>query len=66
MADAIAALYERDLDAVGKTARERVLRRFTWSRAFQAQMMVYASLVGVGRLATHEQQAHELPDGGNF
>ena len=66
MADAIAALYERDLDAIGKTARERVLRRFTWQRAFQAQMMVYASLVGVGRLGTLEQQARELPDGGNF
>lgn len=66
MADAIAALYERDLDAIGKTAREHVLRRFTWHRAFQAQMMVYASLVGIGRLATLEQQARELPDSGNF
>ena len=64
MADAIAALYERDIDAIGRTARERVLRRFTWQKAFQAQMMVYASLVGVGRGATLERR--ELPDGGNF
>jgi alpha-1,6-mannosyltransferase len=64
MADAVAALYERDIEAVGRTARERVLRRFTWNRAFQAQMMAYASLVGAGRLTAAEQQiAQELSDG---
>src|SRR5581483_7628173 len=46
MADAIAALYERDLDAVGAIGRERVLRKFTWSKAFQAQTLAYASLLG--------------------
>ena len=56
MAEAIAALYERDLEAIGATARERVLRRFTWSKAFQAQMTAYASLVGARRLALPEQQ----------
>jgi alpha-1,6-mannosyltransferase len=66
LADAIATLYERDLDAIGRTARERVLRRFTWQKSFQAQMMAYASLVGLGRLNSQEQQAIELPDGGNF
>jgi alpha-1,6-mannosyltransferase len=44
MADAIAALYERDLEAVGATARARVLQRFTWHKAFQAQTTAYASL----------------------
>lgn len=49
MAEAIAALYERDLEALGMTARERVLRKYTWSKAFQAQTLAYASLVnGVG------------------
>jgi alpha-1,6-mannosyltransferase len=69
MAEAIAALYERDLDAVGNTARERVLRRFTWDKSFQAQMTAYASLVGIGRLSAQEEQSielAELPDGGNF
>jgi len=60
MAEAIAALYERDLDAVGATARARVLRRFTWNKAFQAQMTAYASLVGVRRLTVPEQQIIEL------
>jgi alpha-1,6-mannosyltransferase len=50
MADCIAALYERDLDAIGATARQRVLRRFTWQKAFQAQTTAYASLVGGRRL----------------
>jgi len=50
MADAIAGLYDRDLDAIGATARLRVLRRFTWQKSFQAQTTAYASLVGGRRL----------------
>jgi hypothetical protein len=49
MADAIAALYERDLDTLGKAGRERILRQFTWNRAFHAQLIAYASLVGAQR-----------------
>src|ERR1700683_116132 len=49
MADAVTALYERDLDAVGAAARARVLRHFTWHRAFHTQMAAYASLLGVRR-----------------
>ena len=56
MAAAIAALYERDLDAIGATARERVLRRFTWQKAFQAQTTAYASLVGGRRLPVPEEE----------
>jgi alpha-1,6-mannosyltransferase len=49
MADAIAALYERDLDTLGAAGRERILRQFTWNRAFHAQLIAYASLVGAHR-----------------
>ncbi len=49
MAEAIASLFERDVDAVGATARSRVLRQFTWHKAFQAQTAAYASLAGVRR-----------------
>jgi alpha-1,6-mannosyltransferase len=49
MAAAIASLYERDLDAVGATARARVLRQFTWKRAFHTQFAAYASLLGARR-----------------
>ena len=49
MAEAIAALYERDLDAVGAVARARVLRQFTWHRVFHTQLAAYASLAGAHR-----------------
>ena len=50
MAAAIAALYERDLEAVGALARARVLRHYTWSRAFHTQLATYASLLGTQRV----------------
>jgi alpha-1,6-mannosyltransferase len=60
MAEAIASLYERDLDAVGAAARKRVLRHFTWSRAFHNQLATYASLVGAQRLPVTDTPALEL------
>jgi alpha-1,6-mannosyltransferase len=60
MAEAIAALYERDIDAIGATARARVLRHFTWNKAFQAQTAAYASLVGVRRVTVPRRQVIEL------
>jgi alpha-1,6-mannosyltransferase len=49
MAEAINALFDRDVDALGAAARARVLRQFTWNNAFQAQTAVYASLAGARR-----------------
>jgi alpha-1,6-mannosyltransferase len=46
MAEAIAGLYERDIEAVGAAARERVMQRFTWAQSFQAQMNAYMNLAG--------------------
>jgi hypothetical protein len=60
MAAAIASLYERDLDAVGAAARARVLRHFTWSRAFHAQLGAYASLLGAQRLPVTDTPILEL------
>ena len=60
MADCIAALYERDLEAIGAIARQRVLRRFTWQKAFQTQTTAYASLVGGRRLPVPEEDMMEL------
>jgi alpha-1,6-mannosyltransferase len=45
MAAAIAELYERDIAALGANARARVERKFTWDRAFQAQMATYRALL---------------------
>jgi alpha-1,6-mannosyltransferase len=49
LAEAIMALYERDLEDLGAAARARVQRRYTWDRAFQAQTAVYARLLGLRR-----------------
>ncbi len=50
MAETIAALYDRDIEAVGAAARARVLKQFTWSPRFTAEMNAYASLVGARRV----------------
>src|SRR5262249_39340837 len=36
MAQAVHALYDRDIEAIGAAARARVLRLFTWNQAFCA------------------------------
>lgn len=60
MAEAIAALYERDLNAVGASARARVLKQFTWTQAFQAQIATYATLAPAARVRTPARQVIEL------
>jgi alpha-1,6-mannosyltransferase len=50
MAEAIAALYERDIEAVGAAARVRVLKQFTWTQAFTAQVNAYANLARARRI----------------
>src|SRR5579863_2342711 len=60
MAEAIEALYERDIEAVGAAARARVLRQFTWTRAFHGQLATYVSLVGSRRLPLPEGDILEL------
>ena len=59
MAEAVAALYERDIEALGAAARARVLRRFTWSRAFQRQMATYHALLGRARVGVPAGEAVE-------
>jgi len=44
MAQAIRRLYERGLEALGASARARVLQRFTWSQVLQLQLASYAGL----------------------
>ena len=60
MAEAIASLYERDLETIGAAARARVLRHFTWGRAFHSQLAAYASLVGAQRLPVPGAEILEL------
>jgi alpha-1,6-mannosyltransferase len=59
MAEAIAALYERDIEALGASARARVLRKFTWDRAFQAQMATYNALLARGSVTVPGREVAE-------
>jgi len=52
LAAAIAALYERDLDALGLAARQHVVRNFSWNRALQSLMACYQAAVSARRLPT--------------
>jgi alpha-1,6-mannosyltransferase len=45
IAEAVRALYEGDIELLGKQARERVERRYTWETTLTKQMARYAYLV---------------------
>lgn len=49
MAEAIDSLYQCDRHALGSAGRAKVLRQFTWERAFQSQLAAYAALAGGAR-----------------
>lgn len=46
MAEAIRAMFEKDLEAMGAVARERAVSRFTWCNTFERLTSVYAELSG--------------------
>jgi alpha-1,6-mannosyltransferase len=50
LASAIAALYDRDLDALGAAAREHVVRNYSWTRALQGLMARYQAAVSARSL----------------
>jgi alpha-1,6-mannosyltransferase len=60
MADAVAALYDRNIEEMGAAARSRVLQRFTWDQAFHAQTNAYAALVGARRPVLPAREVIEL------
>jgi len=44
LAESVRALYEEDIDQLGKRARERVERRYSWKRTLTQQLTRYAQL----------------------
>lgn len=60
LAEAVVALYERDLEALGAAARAHVMKNFTWERAFQGQIAAYASLVGARPVPLSDEEALEV------
>jgi len=45
LADAVCALYEGGIEQLGKQARERVERRYSWERTLTQQLARYAHLI---------------------
>ena len=45
-AQAIEALFERDIEAIGQAARVRTVERFAWNRVFEDLCMVYGETSG--------------------
>jgi alpha-1,6-mannosyltransferase len=45
-AEAVEALFARDLDAIGQAARVKTVERFSWNRVFEDLCMVYAEVSG--------------------
>lgn len=45
-AQAIEALFARDIEAIGRAAREKAVSRFAWNRVFEDLCMVYGELTG--------------------
>jgi alpha-1,6-mannosyltransferase len=45
-ADAVEALFARDIEAIGRAARVRVVERFAWNRVFEDLCIVYGDLSG--------------------
>ena len=52
LAEAICALYEGDLEQLGRQARERVLQRYSWQRTLTQQMARYAHLIRHNEIST--------------
>ena len=52
LAEAIAALYDRDLAAMGAAARAHVVRNYSWTRALQGLMARYQAAVSARHLPT--------------
>ncbi len=63
MAEAIAALYERNLDALGAAARAHVLANFSWPRALQLQMARYQCAIGTRRLPLTDDKLGQVEPG---
>lgn len=45
-AQAVEALFARDIEAVGRAAREKAVSQFAWNRVFEDLCMVYGELTG--------------------
>jgi alpha-1,6-mannosyltransferase len=57
VAEAVTALFERDLDTLGRAARRRAVERHSWDYAFSGLSALYASLTGAAAFLGHDRDA---------
>ena len=50
-AEAVEALFRRDIEAIGQAARARTVDRFAWNRVFEDLCTVYADVSGKAAFA---------------
>jgi len=46
LAEAVEALFARDIEALGQAARQRAVERFAWNRVFEDLCLLYSQLSG--------------------
>jgi alpha-1,6-mannosyltransferase len=59
-AQAVEALFRRDIEAIGQAARARTVERFAWNRVFEDLCTVYADVSGEAAFAA-AAEAQALP-----
>lgn len=54
-AQAVEALFARDIEAIGRAAREKAVNQFAWNRVFEDLCMVYGELTGEAAFVQPEE-----------
>ena len=54
-AQAVEALFERDIEAIGRAARDKAVNQFAWNRVFEDLCMVYGELTGEAAFVQPEE-----------
>ena len=57
-AEAVEALFARDIEAIGRAARERAVSQFAWNRVFEDLCTVYGELTGEAAFMSPDAQLH--------
>ena len=55
-AEAVEALFARDIEAIGRAAREKAVSQFAWNRVFEDLCAVYGQLTGEAAFMTPDAE----------
>ena len=58
IAEAVEALFERDLEAISRAARGRAVTRHSWDNVFESMSSLYAGLTGHGAFSGRAAATH--------